>query len=130
MTSAAGPMTLVVLFLCLTGCATGEGNVDRFGRVPWTESGVLVSRYERTPTQVFQAADSFARHYGRIVASNSETGELNLRWNGREIRIIVEPDDLMKGMTAVSIEARSPEGREDRGMVAEVDKQIALWLPR
>lgn len=113
------------------GCV-GTVNGKRTGAVPLVNDKVE-GRYERTPSQVYDAAKEVLRFNGTLLNESTIHGTNNVlalegKVNQRKVWIAVQPVDAK--VTSVIVQARTSGGGTDRPLCHELDKQIALKLAR
>ena len=113
------------------GCV-GTVNGKRTGAVPLVNDKVE-GRYERTPSQVYDAAKEVLRFNGTLLNESTIHGTNNVlalegKVNQRKVWIAVQPVDAK--VTSVIVQARTSGGCTDRPLCHELDKQIALKLAR
>ena len=93
----------------------------------------LEGRYERTPTQLLEAAKAVLLFNGTLLAESTLHGTntvlaLEGKVNQRTVWISVQPVDAK--VTSVIVQARTKGGGTDLPLCHELDKQIALKLAR
>ena len=107
-----------------TGCySTVEGN-NKTG-VPWVRDSV-VSRYERTVPQMTAAAKAVLILNGQLIADNTIGLTLHAKVDQRNVWVKFEEVD--KGVTQMTIQARTGGGRADLDLAISLDRQIAVNL--
>lgn len=115
-------MMLVAVF---AGCYSG---VDGRKRVGPPSKDKIESRYERSVDQVFAAAKEVLRFNGTLYGENTIAHTLEAKVDTRTV--LVSVDEVEPKITRVIVQARKKNKMGDVDLAAEIDKQIALRLPR
>ncbi len=88
----------------------------------------ITSRYERPAPAVFAAAREALAMYGALIGDDSIKQVVEAKINQRNVWVkIVEEEP---NLTTVITQVRTKMGGTDIDLAAEIDKQIALRLPR
>ena len=123
----AGVFVCLILLLTLTnGCNNVPGKGSRFG-VPFIKNS-FVSRYERSPDQVREAALKVLATQGQLTMNDTVNSQIAARVDNRDVVIHVQA--IEAGITEVKTWVRNKWGGTDLNLAREIDKQIALQLPR
>ena len=122
------PILALVSFVAIlsTGCYTsGDGDVK--AGMPFKKDKIT-SRYERPASAVIPAAREAVAMYGALTGDDSVKSVIEAKINQRTVwvKIIEEEPNL----TTVITQVRTKMGGTDIELAAEIDKQIALRLPR
>jgi len=120
---------LLALWVCLsvcvtTGCVRTVDGRHRAG-VPFIRDEIE-SRYERSPTQIWQAAKEVLAYNGTITSEDLVRSTLQASVNDRTVWVRVEPIDVK--ISRVIVQVRTKGGTSDLDLAAELDKQIAIRL--
>jgi hypothetical protein len=116
-------MLMVAVF---TGCYSGADGRNRAG-MPFVKDKIE-SRYERSIDVCFAAAKEVLRFNGTLYGENTITHTLEAKVDTRTV--IVSVDEVEPKITRVIVQARTKGKMADIDLAAEIDKQIALRLPR
>jgi hypothetical protein len=119
-------LTAGFLALAVSGCySTPEGRM-RAG-MPFTKD-TIESRYERPVNQLFAAAKEVLKFNGTLYGENTINNTLEAKIDTRTVWITV--DEVEPKVSRVRVQARRKGGAADIDLASEIDKQIALRLPR
>lgn len=88
----------------------------------------IESRYERSVDQIFEAAKDVLRFNGTLYGENTISKTLEAKIDTRTVRVAV--DEVEPKICRVRVQARKKSGASDIELASEIDKQIALRLPR
>jgi hypothetical protein len=124
----AGIFVYAVLIVAVfTGCySTPDGLRKRFG-VPLVRDR-WVSAYERSAEQVREAAIRVLENMGQLTLNDYINNSIEARVDTKFVSIQIVP--LESGLTQIITQVRSKSGIPDTNLAREIDKQIALQLPR
>jgi hypothetical protein len=119
-------LALSCLTVLLSGCV---GTVDGRSRagVPFAKD-TIESRYERPLDQIFTAAKDVLRFNGTLYGENTISNTLEAKIDTRTVWVAV--DEVEPKISRVRVQARKSNGSGDVDLASEIDKQIALRLPR
>ncbi len=120
---------LLLLASCLglvlvTGCVSTVDGRHRFGNPMSTDK--KVSRYERSPKEIWTAAQDVIKSNGVLTHVDTLQATLQGTIDKRTVWVRVEADDPK--YTKVTTQARTSAGGADVSLAAEIDKQIAIRL--
>ena len=123
-------VSVILAGLCLmaafSGCystATGQSKVG----VPFIKDG-FESRYKIPVPVIVAAAREVLKHNGALTVDNSINNSLEAKVDGRTVYVRVEEVDT--NVTRVVVQARTKSSSPDLDLASDIDKQIALRLPR
>jgi len=126
-------LTAVAALIITMGCVKTQSG-RRTGGVPLVQDSAK-GLYERTPTQVYNAAKEVVRFNGTLVNEITTFGEdgasvwsLEGRVQERKVFIGVKAEDPK--ITSVVVQVRTTAGGTDQVLAYELEKQIALKLVR
>lgn len=88
----------------------------------------IESRYERPVEQILTAAKEVLRHNGTLTGENTITRTLEAKIDTRTVWVKV--DEVEPNISRVQVQVRRKGGGTDIDLASEIDKQIALRLPR
>ena len=88
----------------------------------------IEGRYERPVDQVFEAAKKVLSFNGTLYGENTISKTLEAKIDTRTVWVAVDP--VEPNVTRVRVQARRKGGTSDIYLASEIDKQIALQLPR
>ena len=113
------------------GCV-GTVSDHKTAAVPFVKDR-FEGRYERSPAQVYEAAKAVLASNGTLLRESTIHGTndvlaLEGKVNQRSVWMRVEPVDAK--VTSVFVQARTSGGGTDLMLCHELEKQIALKLPR
>ena len=112
--------------VCGTGCVhTVDGRSEP--GVPLVKDKAD-ARYPRSVPVVLGAARTVLSHDGALVADNTLNNTLEARVNKHEVWVKVTPEDPVKPITAMTVEARSDYGTPDRDLAFQLREEITLQL--
>ncbi len=114
------------LAVLIAGCVNTVDGRTR-GGVPFAKDRIE-SRYERPLEQIFTAARETLKFNGTLTGENVVTHVLDAKIDTRTVWGKVE--EVEPKITRVITQARTKGGAADIALAAEIDKQIALRLPR
>ena len=120
-------MLLIGICALLAGGCYNSLDGRMKGGVPWVND-TKVSRYERPVDQLFEAAKEASRYNGTLYGENTINHTLEAKIDTRTVWVSI--DEVEPGVSRVRVQARSKGGAADIGLASEIDKQIALRLPR
>jgi hypothetical protein len=114
---------LLGAILLLSGCvSTVDGHMK--GGMPFVRD-TMISRYERTPSQILSAAKVVLARTGTLIGDNSVINTLQARVDTRTVWVrVVEIDNKV---SEVYVQVRTKTGG-DIDLASQIDKQIALQL--
>jgi hypothetical protein len=118
--------------LLVAGCVNTLDGHKKAAR-PFVKDKIM-GQYQRPLEQVFDAAKTVIARNGQMVAETSLHNVTNRvqtiegRVNQRSVWVRVEAVDPQ--ITAVTVQVRSRSGGSDIDLAAELEKEIALELPR
>lgn len=119
-------VTGVVLAVSFSGCVSTVDGRNRAG-VPWVKDKIE-SRYERTVTQVTDAAREALKANGTLISEDVVNNTLTAKVDTRTVYVKI--NKLDPKVTQVITQVRTKGGGSDVDLAAEIDKQIALNLQR
>jgi hypothetical protein len=119
-------LTGVVLVVSFSGCVSTVDGRNRAG-VPWVKDKIE-SRYERTVTQVTDAAREALKANGTLISEDVINNTLTAKVDTRTVYVKI--NKLDPKVTQVITQVRTKGGGSDVDLAAEIDKQIALNLQR
>lgn len=123
----AGVFVCLMLLLTLSnGCTNVPGKGSRF-KVPFIKNG-FVSRYERSPDQVREAALKVLATQGQLTMNDVVNSQIAARVDNRDVVVYIQ--SIESGITEVITQIHNKWGGTDLNLAREIDKQIALQLPR
>lgn len=112
----------------LTGCYSTLDGRSKMGTPAFVKSDKIVSKYARSLDEVHAAARKVIEYNGVLTGDdrviNTLTGIIDTSM------VQVRMESLEEGVTQVVVMARTKNGGTDLPLAAEIDKQIALQLPR
>lgn len=122
------------IFLCVvlanlfwtTGCYRTPDGRSRVG-VPGVRDR-WVSAYERSPDQVRDAVLKVLENMGQLTLNDYVNNAIEARVDTKFVSIQIIP--LESGLTQIITQVRSRSGLPDTNLAREIDKQVALQLPR
>ncbi|MDB6053622.1 MAG: hypothetical protein JWN25_1145 [Verrucomicrobiales bacterium] len=109
--------------LILSGCvSTVDGHMK--AGVPFVRD-TMVSRYERTPSQILSAAKAVLTRTGTIIGDNTVINTIQAKVDTRTVWVrVVEIDNKV---SEVYVQVRTKTGG-DVDLASQIDKQIAIQL--
>jgi hypothetical protein len=110
----------------LTACVSTVDGRKR-AAVPFQKDRIE-SRYERSVEQVFDAAREVLQFNGTLTSEDVVNKVLTAKSGNRSVWIKVS--EVEPKVTRVVTQVRTSGGSADIAMASELDKQIALRLPR
>lgn len=125
-TSFLALLTGVALVVVLSGCVRTVDGRTR-GGMPFAKDR-LESRYERPLEVVVSAARETLKFNGTLTSEDVVNHVLTAKIDTRTVWVKV--DEVEPRITRVVTQARGKGGTADIYLAAEIDKQIALRLPR
>ena len=119
---------LSAAFLAVTtlGCYSTLDGRMKMGTV--LAKDTIEGRYERPVDQVFEAAKKVLSFNGTLYGENTISKTLEAKIDTRTVWVAVDP--VEPNVTRVRVQARRKGGTSDIYLASEIDKQIALQLPR
>jgi len=122
------PVLLAAAFLAVItlGCYSTLDGRMRMGTVLGKDT--IEGRYERPVDQVFEAAKKVLSFNGTLYGENTISKTLEAKIDTRTVWVAVDP--VEPNVTRVRVQARRKGGSSDIYLASEIDKQIALELPR
>lgn len=113
------------------GCV-GTVSGHKTGGVPFVKDRIE-GRYERTPSQIYEAAKAVMVFNGTLTSETTLHGTNNVlalqgKVNQRNVWMSIEPVDAK--ISSVIVQARTSGGGTDLMLCHELEKQIALKLVR
>ncbi len=119
-------LTASMLAIVLSGCySTADGRMK--AGVPFAKD-TIESRYERPVDQILTAARQVLTHNGTLTGDNAVTKTLEAKIDTRTVWVKV--DEVEPKISRVQVQVRRKAGGGDVDLASEIDKQIALRLPR
>jgi hypothetical protein len=115
---------LVIGGSIMSGCVASVDGRQHLG-VPLVKDS-LEARYERSPMEIWNAAQEVLKYNGRLYGRDDLTSTLEASVNTRTVWVKVEPLD--DRVTRVIVQTRTKGGGPDLELASEIDKQIALRL--
>ena len=116
------------MVLCLAtvmgGCVRSLDGRHHMG-VPFMKDSV-VGKYERSVTEVFNAAKEVLKFNGVLYAENTIAHTLEAKKDPSTIYVRV--DEVDPKVTAITVQVRTKAGGTDIDLAHEIEKQIALKL--
>jgi hypothetical protein len=112
--------------LLATGCYSTPDGRMRAGMPVVTDT--ITSRYERPVDQIFSAAKEVLSFNGTLYGENTITKTLEAKIDTRSVWVTVH--EVEPNVSQVRVQARTKGGSADVHLASEIDKQIALRLPR
>ena len=88
----------------------------------------IESRYERPAAPVHAAAKEALAMYGTLIGDDAIKQVLEAKVNQRSVWVKITEEE--PNLTLVQTQVRTKAGGTDIDLAAEIDKQIALRLPR
>jgi hypothetical protein len=88
----------------------------------------IEGRYERTVDEVFEASKKVLTFNGTLYGENTISKILEAKIDTRTVWVAVDPAEPK--VTRVRVQARRKGGTADIFLASEIEKQIALQLPR
>ncbi len=120
-------LALMTLFALLSGGCYPTVGGDMKAGVPFKKDKIS-ARYERPAATVFEAAKEALAMYGTLTGEDTIKQVVEAKVNQRTVYVkIVEEEP---NLTSVLVQVRTKTGGSDIDLAAEIDKQIALRLPR
>jgi hypothetical protein len=121
-------LTATILVVAFSGCySTGDGHM-KFGVAGPFAKDTISSRYERPVTQLLDAAKKVLNHNGTLTSDDAVTKTLVAKIDTRTVWVQV--DEVEPNISRVRVQVRTKGGLGDIDLASEIDKQIALQLPR
>ncbi|MBM3835898.1 MAG: DUF3568 family protein [Verrucomicrobia bacterium] len=118
--------TLIALF---TGCySTLDGHMKP-AVVPFAKD-TITSRYERPVDQIVEAAKNVLTHNGTLTGENRISNPVTVEAKIDTRTVWVAVDEVEPKISRVRVQVRKKGGSPDIDLASEIDKQIALQLPR
>ena len=108
----------------LTGCVGTLDGRHRAG-APWVKDSVE-GRYERTPQEIWTAANDVINHHGTLVSDDRVKNTLEANIDERRVWVFIQEIDAKS--TRVLVQARTRGGGGDVQLASFVDKEIAVRL--
>lgn len=125
-TNVFAMLTASMLAIVLSGCySTADGRMK--AGVPFAKD-TIESRYERPVDQILTAARQVLTHNGTLTGDNAVTKTLEAKIDTRTVWVKV--DEVEPKISRVQVQVRRKAGGGDVDLASEIDKQIALRLPR
>jgi len=117
---------------CLAGFTLGcystvDGRV-RMGMPAALAKDTIEGRYERSVDEIFAAAKKVLSFNGTLYGENTISHTLEAKIDNKTVRVAV--DEVEPKTTRVRVQARRKTGTADVELASEIEKQIALGLPR
>ena len=110
------------------GCySTVDGRVKMGVPSPLAKD-TIEGRYERPSEEIFAAAKKVLQFNGTLYGENTIAKTLEAKIDTRTVRVAV--DDVEPKISRVRVQARRKGGTADIELASEIEKQIALSLPR
>jgi len=110
------------------GCySTVDGRVKAGVPRPLAKD-TIEGRYERSAEEIFAAAKKVLQHNGNLYGENTISKTLEAKIDNSTVRVAV--DVVETKTTRVRVQARRKTGTADIELASEIEKQIALSLPR
>jgi len=120
-------LILISMFALLGGgCITTVGGEKTAG-VPFRKDKIE-SRYVRPALLVYAAAKETLAMFGTLIGDDSIKQVLEAKVNQRSVWVKITEEE--PNLTLVQTQVRTKSGGTDIDLAAEIDKQIALRLPR
>lgn len=121
-----GLILISVFALLSSGCITNlEGDKQR--GIP-LKKDKITSRYERPAAPVHAAAKETLTMFGTLIGDDSIKQVLEAKVNQCSVWVKITEEE--PNLTLVQTQVRTKAGGTDIELAAEIDKQIALRLPR
>ena len=125
-------LAVVAGFAVVAAGCVGTVSGHKTAAVPFVTDRIE-GRYERSPAQVYEAAKAVLTFNGTMLSESTIHGTnsvlaLEGKVNQRSVWISVQPVDPK--ITSVIVQARTKGGGTDMMLCHELEKQIALKLPR
>lgn len=117
-------MALLIVGIVAPGCYTTIDGGTKIG-MPLVRDK-LISRYERSPDQVFEASKRVLADMGTLVAEDTINKVVKARVDNNNVWIKVQ--EIEPGVSEVTTQVRSRTGTPNIPMTAEIDKRIGLQL--
>jgi len=114
----------IILLVVVTGCENDPTGRRRAG-VPFMKD-TIEGRYQRPPTEIFQAARQVLEVVGTLTGENTINSSLEAQVDNRTV--VVKVDEVETGVSRLMVQARKKGGAPDVDLAAEIEKQIALKL--
>ena len=125
---SGGIFVCVVLVMSfLTGCYSTPDGLRKRAGVPWVRDR-WVSAYERSPEQVREATIKVLENMGQLTLNDYINNSIEARVDTKFVSVQIIP--LESGLTQIITQVRSRSGMPDTNLAREIDKQLALQLPR
>ena len=109
-----------------TGCYTTLDNRTKFG-APVSKDNIT-SRYQRNMAEIREATRKVFEYNGTLTGDDTVTNTITSIIDTRTVQVRIL--ELGDGVTEVITQVRTKNGGTDIELAAEIDKQIALQLPR
>ena len=121
-----GTVIAACLTMILAGCV---GTVDgrKQAGVPFSKD-TIEGRYERSVSQIFEAAKRVLSYNGKLTGENTINNSLEAQIDNRTVWVAV--DEVEPKVSRIRVQARRKGGAGDVYLAAEIEKQIALQLAR
>jgi hypothetical protein len=119
-------LIMILLGTVLTGCYSTPDGRMRAGMPGATDT--ITSRYERPVDQIFEAAKEVLRFNGTLYGENTINKVLEAKVDTSTVWVTVQ--EVEPDVSQVRVQARTKGGGGDVHLASEIDKQIALRLPR
>ena len=113
-----------VAMAALSGCVNTVDGHSKAG-VPFMKDRIE-SRYERSLSQVMNAAREALKTAGTIISDDVVINTLKASVNTRTV--FVKCEEIDPKVTRVIVQVRTKGGGKDIDLAAEIDKQIALQV--
>ena len=117
-------LAIILLAVATTGCVNTVSGGKKAG-IPFVKD-TIEGRYQRPPTEIFQAARQVLEVVGTLTGENTINSSLEAQVDNRTV--VVKVDEVETGVSRLMVQARKKGGAPDVDLAAEIEKQIALKL--
>lgn len=117
-----------LLAVITMGCYSTLDGRMKVGTFSPLAKDTIEGRYERPIDQVFEAAKTVLSFNGNLNGENTIKKILEAKIDTRTVWVAVDP--VEPNVTRVRVQARRKGGTADIYLASEIEKQIALQLPR
>lgn len=124
---------LVAAFVISTGCVETQSG-RKTAAVPFVKDSVA-GRYERSVSQVYEAAKEVLRLNGQLVNevtrhNDDSVAVLALEGYVQDRKVFIGVKEEDPTVTSITVQVRTPRGGTDNNLAHELEKQVALKLVR
>ena len=124
---------LVAAFVISTGCVQTQSG-RKTAAVPFVKDSVT-GRYERSVSQVYEAAKEVLRLNGQLVNevtrhNDDSVAVLALEGYVQDRKVFIGVKEEDPTVTSITVQVRTPRGGTNNNLAHELEKQVALKLVR